>query len=137
MLVFITGCATERHQVINSFPTPNSQKNVNSNKVKVSIGRFNNHSAYQNGVFANGEDRLGTQAQTILVTSLQQSGKFSVMDRENMLAAKQESEFSKKARQIKGADYIIAGDIVEFGRKTVGDHQLFGIIGRGKTQKSI
>ena len=29
---------------------------------------------------------------------------------------------------------MITGDITEFGRKEVGDQQLFGLLGRGKTQ---
>ena len=29
---------------------------------------------------------------------------------------------------------IITGDVTEFGRKTTGDHQLFGILGKGKQQ---
>ena len=29
---------------------------------------------------------------------------------------------------------MITGDVTEFGRKEVGDHQLFGILGRGKSQ---
>ena len=29
---------------------------------------------------------------------------------------------------------MITGDVTEFGRKVVGDHQLFGILGRGKEQ---
>ncbi|MOA14263.1 putative lipoprotein [compost metagenome] len=29
---------------------------------------------------------------------------------------------------------MITGDVTEFGRKEVGDHQLWGILGRGKTQ---
>ena len=33
-----------------------------------------------------------------------------------------------------GAIYVISGDVTEFGRKDVGDHQLFGILGRGKSQ---
>ena len=28
----------------------------------------------------------------------------------------------------------MTGDVTEFGRKEVGDHQLFGILGRGKQQ---
>lgn len=28
----------------------------------------------------------------------------------------------------------MTGDVTEFGRKEVGDHQLFGILGRGKEQ---
>ena len=33
-----------------------------------------------------------------------------------------------------GADFVITGDVTEFGRKEVGDQQLFGILGRGKSQ---
>ena len=29
---------------------------------------------------------------------------------------------------------MVTGDVTEFGRKTVGDQQLFGILGRGKQQ---
>jgi len=39
-----------------------------------------------------------------------------------------------KAQKIKGGDVIITGDVTEFGRKETGDTQLFGILGRGKTQ---
>jgi len=51
---------------------------------------------------------------------------------------KQEAEFNQAAKQsaqqIKGARYVISGGVTEFGRKTVGDRQLFGILGRGKQQ---
>ena len=32
------------------------------------------------------------------------------------------------------ASYVVTGDISEFGRKEVGDQQLFGLLGRGKSQ---
>ena len=48
--------------------------------------------------------------------------------------AKQEAAIKNVAQTIKGADYLVTGDITEFGRKEVGDHQLFGILGRGKEQ---
>ena len=51
-----------------------------------------------------------------------------------MRALREEATISKKAQNLKGANYVVTGDIVEFGRKTTGDHQLFGILGRGKTQ---
>src|SRR5262249_5278955 len=35
---------------------------------------------------------------------------------------------------IRGADFTITGDVVEFGRKESGDQQLFGILGEGKKQ---
>lgn len=51
-----------------------------------------------------------------------------------MKAIKQESDINKKAQNLKGARYVITGDVVEFGRKIHGHQQLFGILGKGKTQ---
>ena len=51
-----------------------------------------------------------------------------------MKAIERESNFSKTPQNITGARYVITGDIVEFGRKTIGDHQLWGILGHGKKQ---
>lgn len=57
-----------------------------------------------------------------------------VLDRDNLSEIQQEAGFSKKAQAVKGADYVITGNVTEFGRKEVGDQQLFGILGRGKSQ---
>ena len=132
--VIFAGCATESSRVIQ---TPVSQVALtpySGEKVAVSVGRFANQSSYNKGIFSDGEDRLGNQAATILVTNLQQSGRFNVLERTNMENLKQESKIAKKSQNLKGAKYVITGDVVEFGRKTVGDHQLFGILGKGKTQ---
>lgn len=132
--VIFTGCATESSRVIQ---TPVSQVALtpySGEKVAVSVGRFANQSSYNKGIFSDGEDRLGNQAATILVTNLQQSGRFNVLERTNMENLKQESKIAKKSQNLKGAKYVITGDVVEFGRKTVGNHQLFGILGKGKTQ---
>jgi curli biogenesis system outer membrane secretion channel CsgG len=69
-----------------------------------------------------------------LVTHLQQSQRFSVLDRSVMAEIKQEAALKKQNQNLKGADYVVTGDVTEFGRKDVGDRQLFGILGRGKTQ---
>ena len=45
-----------------------------------------------------------------------------------------EAKIKGQQQKLKGATYIVTGDVTEFGRKTVGDHQLFGILGRGKNQ---
>ena len=132
--MLITGCATERSRVVETPKVQTLNTAYQGQKIAVSIGRFSNQSSYQNGVFSDGEDRLGNQAQTILISNLQQSGRFSVLDRSNMRAIKEESALSKEAQHIKGARYVITGDVTEFGRKTTGDHQLFGILGKGKTQ---
>jgi curli biogenesis system outer membrane secretion channel CsgG len=103
-------------------------------RVPVSVGQFDNRSSFMRGVFSNNEDRMGSQAQTILVTHLQQSQRFGVLDRSAMSEIKQEAALKKQNQNLKGADYVVTGDVTEFGRKDVGDRQLFGILGRGKTQ---
>lgn len=79
-------------------------------------------------------DRLGNQSKTILITHLQQTGRFNVLDRANLTELTQEAKIKGQSQQLKGATYVITGDVTEFGRKEVGDRQLFGILGRGKTQ---
>ena len=103
-------------------------------KTPVSVGKFDNRSSYMRGIFSDNVDRLGGQAKTILETHLQQSGYFSVLNRDNLAELPQEAGFTKSSQAIKGARYVLTGDVSEFGRKEVGDHQLFGILGRGKTQ---
>ena len=56
------------------------------------------------------------------------------MDRDNMAETLQESNISGKKQNLKAGDFILTGDVTEFGRKEVGDQQLFGILGRGKKQ---
>ena len=103
-------------------------------KTPISIGKFDNRSSYMRGIFSDNVDRLGGQAKTVLETHLQQTGYFSVLNRDNLSELQQESGFSKSAQSIKGARFVLTGDVSEFGRKEVGDHQLFGVLGRGKTQ---
>ena len=86
------------------------------------------------GVFSDGVDRLGSQAKTTLVSHLQQSQRFAVQDRDNMAETGQEAKIAGAAQQLRGASFVVTGDITEFGRKEVGDQQLFGLLGRGKTQ---
>ncbi len=134
VLALFSGCAKESSRVVQTPTVASLNTNYSGERIAVSVGRFNNQSSYNNGVFSDGEDRLGNQAQTILISNLQQTGRFSVLDRTNMRAIKEESTISKSAQSLKGARYVITGDVTEFGRKTTGDHQLFGILGKGKTQ---
>lgn len=130
----LAGCATESsHSVaVEKVAAYNTQ--YNGVRTPISIGSFDNRSSFQKGVFSDGEDRLGSQAKTILATHLQQTNRFNVLNRTNLSALKQESGIAGKAQKLKGANYVVTGDVTEFGRKDVGDHQLFGILGRGKSQ---
>ncbi|MFC4297631.1 CsgG/HfaB family protein [Castellaniella hirudinis] len=130
----LAGCATERSQAL-QVPTVASAGTVyQGERSPISVGKFDNRSSYLRGVFSDGVDRLGGQAKTILVSHLQRTGRFQVMDRENLSEISQEAQFSKKALAIKGARYVVTGDVTAFGRKVTGDKQLFGILGRGKEQ---
>lgn len=135
LTVVISGCtATESSRVIQPIQVTSAAVQYNGVKTPVSIGKFDNRSSYMRGIFSDNTDRLGGQAKTILETHLQQSGYFSVLNRDNLSELKQETGFSGASQAIKGANYVITGDVSEFGRKEVGDQQLFGILGRGKSQ---
>ncbi|GHU27853.1 hypothetical protein AGMMS50256_08590 [Betaproteobacteria bacterium] len=130
----LAGCATENHRSLAIEQGVAATTPYAGPRVPVSVGKFDNRSSFMRGIFTDGVDRLGSQAKTILVTHLQQSNRFSVLDRDNMAEAKQEAAIRQEAQQLKGAIFVITGDVTEFGRKQVGDHQLFGILGRGKEQ---
>ncbi|MCA6222481.1 CsgG/HfaB family protein [Photorhabdus antumapuensis] len=130
----LSGCTTESSntvqvQKVNSYNTV--YQGVRS---PIAIGKFENRSSYQNGIFSDGVDRLGNQSKTILVSHLQQTGRFTVLERTNMAELKAEAGLQGKSQKLKGAAYVITGDVTEFGRKEVGDHQLWGLLGRGKSQ---
>ncbi|WP_445373993.1 CsgG/HfaB family protein [Photorhabdus tasmaniensis] len=130
----LSGCATESSntvqvQKVNSYNTV--YQGVRS---PIAIGKFENRSSYQNGIFSDGVDRLGNQSKTILITHLQQTGRFTVLERTNMAELRAEASLQGKSQKLKGASYVITGDVTEFGRKEVGDHQLWGLLGRGKSQ---
>ena len=92
-------------------------------KRKVAIGRFTNETQYGKGIFYDKEnDPMRKQALDILSSKLAQSGKFILLEREDLdvLVAEVGTNMNKI-----GADYIILGSITEFGRKNEGHDQVF------------
>jgi curli biogenesis system outer membrane secretion channel CsgG len=134
VVIFLSGCATESSQVVQVEQTRAATTSYNGVRIPVSVGKFDNRSSFLRGVFSDGVDRLGSQAKTTLIAHLQESQRFSVLDRDNMTETSQEAQIRGVKQTLKGANYVITGDISEFGRKEVGDTQLFGVLGRGKTQ---
>ncbi len=132
--VFLTGCATESSQALTVSQTQTATRSYQGPRSPIAVGKFDNRSSYLRGAFSDGVDRLGSQAKTILISHLQQTNRFNVLDRDNMAEIKQEARIQGAAQQLKGADYVVTGDVSEFGRKEAGDRQLFGVLGRGKTQ---
>lgn len=133
--LLLVGCAaTESSRTVEVAKVTSAAAPYTGTRIPLAVGRFDNRSSFMRGVFSDGVDRLGGQAKTSLVAHLQQSQRFAVQDRDNMAETGQEARIQGTAQQLRGAAFVVTGDITEFGRKEVGDRQLFGILGRGKTQ---
>jgi curli biogenesis system outer membrane secretion channel CsgG len=102
-------------------------------KRKVAIARFSNETTYAKGIFYDKEnDPMGKQALDILSTKLASTGKFILLERQDMNKIMEELKIAgDQASQKVGADYLIIGSVTEFGRKNVGDVNVFS---RTKTQ---
>jgi curli biogenesis system outer membrane secretion channel CsgG len=132
--ILLTGCVTESHQSLPSAKVASAGTPYSGPRYTLCVANFDNRSTYLRGVFSDGVDRLGTQAKTILLADLQQTGRFVVVDRENLEAIKWEAELRGKEQKLKGAECAVTGDVVEFGRRVSGDHQLWGLVGSSKQQ---
>lgn len=92
-------------------------------KRKVAIGRFTNETKYGKGLFYDKEnDPMRKQALDLLSSKLAASGKFILLEREDLdvLVAEAGDAMNKI-----GADYIILGSITEYGRKDQGEQSIF------------
>ena len=132
--LFLGGCsATETKQVVVGDKVETYRSNYTGEKQVLVVGEFDNRSDYLQGIFSTG-NVLGDQAKAILKAHLQQTNRFSVVDRENMARLKEEAEISGVKQSLVGARYAVTGAVSEFGRKVTGDQKLFGILGSGRTQ---
>jgi len=126
--------ATQSHNLVQSDTVETYNTDYSGKKTSLVVGNFQNRSSYMQGLFSTGIDKLGNQAKTILKTHLQQTNRFTVVDRENLETMQQEAKLNGVQQKLTGARYTITGDVTEFGRKVTGDRQLFGIFGAGKKQ---
>jgi curli biogenesis system outer membrane secretion channel CsgG len=130
----LVGCATESSKSLETPQVASANSSYNGPRFALAVGKFENRSSFLRGLFSDGIDRLGNQSKTILIAHLQQANRFSVLDRDNLGETKFEKDLEGKTQHLKSAEFLITGDVTEFGRKEVGDQQLFGLLGRGKTQ---
>lgn len=95
-------------------------------KRKVAIGRFTNETQYAKGIFYDREnDPMRKQALDILSTKLGASGKFILLERDDLdVLLKEAQEHGTTLNNI-GADYMILGSITEYGRKNEGKQGVF------------
>ncbi len=133
-LFTLAGCATEAHRALTPETVASHGTAYNGPRYVLVVGKFQNRSSYMQGIFSDGPDKLGNQAKTILKTHLQMTNRFSVVDRQNMDEIAREAKLRGQKQALKGAQVAITGDVTEFGRRTTGDRQLFGILGAGKKQ---
>ncbi len=93
-------------------------------KRKVAIGRFSNETQYAKGIFYDKDnDPMRKQALDILSSKLALSGKFILLEREDLDVLMKEAGPEGMAKI--GADYLILGSITEFGRKAQGQEGVF------------
>ena len=134
-LGLFSGCATKTtHSVVAPETVASYNTTYTGPKSTLVVGNFDNRSDYARGLFATAGDPLGNQAKTVLKTHLQQTNRFKIVDRDSSSDAQQEAKYLKQQQTITGARYAVTGAVTEFGRKEVGDKQLFGILGSGKQQ---
>lgn len=133
MCSLVVGCTTQQKVVQTAPQVVEVNQEENSLKRKVAIARFSNETQYAKGIFYTKEnDPISKQASDILSTKLASSNKFILLEREDMDKILEELKLAGQEGQQKiGADYLIIGSVTEFGRKNVGDVNVFS---RSKTQ---
>ncbi|MEQ1723345.1 MAG: CsgG/HfaB family protein, partial [Pseudobdellovibrio sp.] len=110
-LLVLAGCASESHKAIEVQKSASAKTatNYRGTKHPVMVSNFDNKSGFMKGIFSDGPDRLGSQAKTVLMGHLQQTGRFRILDRDNMKELTSEAAISGKKQNIKGADFAITG----------------------------
>ena len=133
VLALSSACASESHRVVATEPVASYGTSYSGPVTPIAVGKVANASPYMRGIFTSG-DQLGGQAKTILKTHLAQTGRFDVVDRDNLEEIAFESQTTGASPELVGARFVVTGEVTEFGRKETGDEQLFGLLGRGRKQ---
>ena len=97
--LLLSGCAKESSRSLEVAKVTTWNTPYHGARSPISVGKFDNRSSYMNGVFSDGVDRLGNQSKTILITHLQQTGRFNVLDRSNMAELQNEASIKEPARR--------------------------------------
>ena len=138
--VFFVGCATSNQTVVSPKKKVIISKDVIKKeepvlKRKVAIARFGNEAQYgKSKLFGVGGDyNAEKQATDILSAKLAQTGKFILLERNDMDKIEQELNSHNLTSLNIGADYLIVGSVTEFGRKNISDT---GVFSRAKIQSA-
>jgi curli biogenesis system outer membrane secretion channel CsgG len=135
IITLIVSCTTQQQVVKVESQVQEIVIEDRSLKRKVAIARFTNETQYAKGIFydKNNNNPVEKQAADMLATKLSSSGKFLLLEREGLDKILEEIKIAggDQGMQKVGADYLIFGSVTEFGRKNVGDQNVFS---RSKTQ---
>ncbi len=124
--------AQRKTQIVETPTTTQTPDDGMTLRRKVAIGRFTNETQYGKGLFYDKEnDPMGKQALDILSSKLAASGKFLLLERNDLSTVLAECQNGQKSASVIGADYMILGSITEFGRKNTGKN---GVFSSQKTQ---
>src|SRR5438045_9555762 len=110
LVLGLAACATESHQAVQVEKPAAASIAYSGPRSAIAVGKFDNRSTYMRGLFSDGIDRLGGQAKTFLVGHLQKTGRFDVLDGDNMEENAREAQLSGKQQRLQGAGVIIRGD---------------------------
>jgi curli biogenesis system outer membrane secretion channel CsgG len=137
--ILFAGCTTTTPTIVKVEKPTKIQPQIKISKQepilkrKVAIARFGNEAQYgKSALFGtNSNYNAEKQATDILSAKLAQSGKFILLERNDIDIINKETN-SYKLQSLKiGADYLIVGSVSEFGRKNISDT---GVFTRSKTQ---
>jgi curli biogenesis system outer membrane secretion channel CsgG len=131
--IILASCSTQQKIIQVEPQVQQVNKGGRLLKRKVAISSFSNETQYAKGVFYDKEnDPIAKQALDILSTKLASSGKFLLLERQDVDKIEKEMKLSdKNGLSLVGADYLIIGSVTEYGRKNIGDVNAFS---RTKTQ---
>ena len=139
LVLLFSGCSTTTPQIVKvekatiNQPEINKPMNSPTLKRKVAIARFGNEAQYgKSALFGvNNNYNAEKQATDILSAKLAQSGKFILLERNDIDKINNETNtYNLESLKI-GSDYLIVGSVTEFGRKNISDT---GVFSRSKTQ---
>jgi curli biogenesis system outer membrane secretion channel CsgG len=104
-------------------------------KHKLAVGRFTNETMYGQTFFRTQDlDPLGKQAADILMAYLAKTGRFLVLERTDLTKVTAEQAVAGTGQQgLVGADALIIGSIVEFGRTEDGKR---GFLNKEREQRA-
>lgn len=103
-------------------------------KTKIAVGRFSNETRYGASLLRDDNfDPLGKQAADILAAYLVKTGKFLVFERPDLNKIENEQIQSGQSKTTIGADTLIIGSVVEFGRTEDGKR---GLLNKERIQRA-